>query len=259
VYPGRNSGNAAAILCSLLSLQGCLSDAETASASGSAGNNSVAGLDIGVSGSYGISAKTDSTTLARKTTISRGKRPRQLLTNSAPTISGTPASSVVQDGSYRFVPTASDANGDLLTFRIANRPAWASFDGATGALTGRPGGADVATYSNIVISVSDGQASAQLPAFSIVVEAYSLGSATLSWLPPIENVDGSPLLDLAGYRIYWGQQSRSYANSIRITNPGITTYVIENLSSGTHYFAAVAVNESGVESALSEEAYKLIP
>ena len=114
-------------------------------------------------------------------------------------------------------------------------------------------------HSNIVISVSDGRATAQLSAFSITVQAYSFGSATLSWLPPTENVDGSPLLDLAGYRLYWGQQSGNYTNSIQIANPGITTYVVENLTSGTHYFAATAVSQSGVESARSGELLKTIP
>jgi hypothetical protein len=188
----------------------------------------------------------------------RGKRLGQT-TNSAPTISGTPLTSVQQDTSYRFVPSASDANGDPLTFSIANRPHWASFDGATGALSGRPSAADVATYTNIVISVSDGRATAQLPAFSIAVQAYSFGSATLSWLPPTENADGSPLLDLAGYRVYWGQQSGNYTKSISITNPGITTYVVENLASGTHYFATTAVNASGVESTYSGELLTTIP
>jgi large repetitive protein len=30
--------------------------------------------------------------------------------------------------SYNFVPTAQDSDGDQLTFKITNKPAWASFD-----------------------------------------------------------------------------------------------------------------------------------
>ncbi len=194
----------------------------------------------------------------RGTTNYGGKQTRQT-TNVAPTISGTPRTSVLQDTSYLFVPSTNDPDGDPLTYSIANRPSWATFDGATGALSGRPGAADVATYANIVISVSDGRATKQLPAFSIAVQAYSLGSTTLSWLPPTQNVDGSPLLNLAGYRLYWGQQSGNYTNSIRITNPGITTYVVENLTSGTHYFVATAVSGSGVESVRSGELLATIP
>ena len=87
--------------------------------------------------------------------------------NVAPTISGTPPSSVVVGFRYRFVPAARDANGDRLRFAIANKPAWASFDSATGRLTGAP--AATGWYSNIVIKVSDGRISRSLPAFSIQV------------------------------------------------------------------------------------------
>jgi hypothetical protein len=91
-------------------------------------------------------------------------------TNDAPTINGTPATSVDQDAAYSFTPTASDVDvGTTLTYSITNRPAWASFNAATGTLTGTPVYADSGVYSGIVISVSDGQLSAALPAFSVRV------------------------------------------------------------------------------------------
>ncbi len=90
--------------------------------------------------------------------------------NDAPTITGTPATSVDQDVAYSFTPTASDVDlGATLTYSITNKPAWASFNTATGALTGTPVYADSGVYSGIVISVSDGELSAALPAFSITV------------------------------------------------------------------------------------------
>ena len=54
--------------------------------------------------------------------------------NVAPTISGTPPSSVFVGFRYRFVPAARDSDGDRLRFSIANKPAWAGFDSATGRL-----------------------------------------------------------------------------------------------------------------------------
>lgn len=90
--------------------------------------------------------------------------------NDAPTITGSPASSVDQAVAYSFTPTAADVDtSDVLTFSIANQPDWASFDTSTGALTGTPQGADVGTYSGIVISVSDGTVSTALSAFAIEV------------------------------------------------------------------------------------------
>jgi hypothetical protein len=81
----------------------------------------------------------------------------------------------------------------------------------------------------------------------------ALGMVTLSWQPPTENADGTPLLDLAGYTIYFGTMSQSYDNEIQLDNPGLTTYVVENLVPDTYYFAATAVNSSGIESTFSGE------
>ena len=179
--------------------------------------------------------------------------------NSPPQISGTPAASVNEGQAYSFTPSASDADGDTLTFSISGQPSWASFDPLTGGLSGTPGAADVGVYSNIVISVSDGQASDSLPAFSISVEAISLGSATLSWTAPTQNEDGSQLVDLAGYKLYWGTTSGSYPNSVTINNATVTTYLVENLAPGTYEFVATSFNTSGVESRFSGTATKVVP
>lgn len=90
--------------------------------------------------------------------------------NNAPTIVGTPATSVNQNTAYSFTPTGNDVDaGTTLNYSITNKPAWANFDAATGALTGIPTSADVGTTSGIVISVSDGAASVSLPAFNLTV------------------------------------------------------------------------------------------
>ncbi|HEX9878392.1 MAG TPA: putative Ig domain-containing protein [Gammaproteobacteria bacterium] len=178
--------------------------------------------------------------------------------NTPPQISGTPASQVMQGTAYQFQPSASDADGDLLLYTIVNRPSWATFNIVTGVLSGMPTAADVGTYSNIRISVSDGRDSTQLQAFSVTVQAVALGTATLSWAAPTENTDGGPLLDLAGYRIHWGQSSGNYSQTVDVMNPGITTYVVDNLTGGTYYFVATAIRAGGLESAFSNEASKTI-
>lgn len=88
----------------------------------------------------------------------------------------------------------------------------------------------------------------------IVRTGFGSGSVTLNWQPPTQNADGSPLLDLAGYNIYVGTDSNNYDyREIRLDNPGLTAYVVDNLQPGTYFFAATAFNSSGVESALSGE------
>jgi hypothetical protein len=180
--------------------------------------------------------------------------------NAAPSISGTPSPTVEEDSSYEFTPTASDPDGDPLTFSISGRPAWATFDSLTGELSGTPGAGDVGLYPGIEITVSDGKESATLPAFSIEVVAASsaTGAVTLSWTPPSQNEDGSQLTDLAAYRILWSRDGGGFNNSVRIDNPGITGYVVENLAPGTYEFVATAINSSGVESSFSNGVTRVV-
>jgi hypothetical protein len=179
-------------------------------------------------------------------------------TNSAPTITGTPSLSGKVGTAYNFTPTAKDANGDKLTFSIANKPSWASFSTSTGALTGTPSA--TGTSSGITIKVTDGKASASLAPFAIAVTSgsTSTGSATLSWTPPTRNTNGTTLTNLAGYKILYGTSSSSLSKTITVSNPGLTSYVVDNLSSGTWYFAIKAYTSSGTESAASNVGSKTI-
>ena len=179
--------------------------------------------------------------------------------NPPPTISGTPATSANAGTAYSFTPTASDPNGNALTFSIQNPPSWASFNTQSGNLSGTPTSGDAGTYSNIIISVSDGTSSASLPAFSIIVTQVANGSATVSWSAPTQNTDGSALTNLAGFNIYYGTSATNLSQSVQIANPGLTTYALGNLAPATWYFAVNAYSAAGTESALSSIASKTIP
>jgi hypothetical protein len=74
------------------------------------------------------------------------------------------------------------------------------------------------------------------------------GVATLDWLPPTENSDGSALTNLAGYTVYYGTSPDNLAQSVKVSNPGLTAYAVTGLSSGTWYFAVTAYSADGVES-----------
>jgi hypothetical protein len=168
--------------------------------------------------------------------------------NRAPRISGSPAASVLAGEAYSFKPNASDPDNNPLTYSISNKPDWASFSGSTGKLSGTPRDADVGTYPNIRISVSDRRTTTSLAAFRITVNQSADGSVTLSWNPPTTNEDGSQLRDLAGYRIYIGRNSNDFSRVIVLNNPGVTSYVVESLSPATWHFAMTSVNEEGRES-----------
>jgi hypothetical protein len=178
--------------------------------------------------------------------------------NRAPTISGTPATSVNAGSAYTFQPSGADADGDTLTYNIQNLPSWATFNSSTGRLSGTPQAAAAGVYSGIVISVTDTKDTVSLPAFAITVNAPSNGSATLSWTPPSENTDGSTLSNLAGFRIQYGTSAAALTQTVQISNPGVVTYVVTGLNAGNWYFSIRAYNSSGAESANSNVVSKTI-
>jgi hypothetical protein len=180
--------------------------------------------------------------------------------NVAPTISGSPPTSVTAGSSYSFTPSASDVNNDTLTFSIQNKPSWATFSTTTGALTGTPGSANVGTFSNIVISVSDGHTSTPLAAFSIVVNAAQpTGTAALTWTSPTMNADGTALTSLAGFKVYYGISSTNLTQSVQVPGSGATGTTVTALASGTWYFAVSSYTTDGSEGAQSSPVSKVVP
>ena len=84
-----------------------------------------------------------------------------------------------------------------------------------------------------------------------------LHSVALNWQAPTTNTDGSPAVDLSGYKIYYGTSAGSYPNSVDAGS--VTTYTFNNLSAGTtYYFVITAYDSSGVESDPSVEVSKAI-
>lgn len=74
---------------------------------------------------------------------------------------------------------------------------------------------------------------------------------TLNWEMPTLNTDGTPLVDLKGFQVYYGNESGFYNNMVEVgvnTNP--TLY---NLPSGRWYFAVKSFNQRGMFSEFSNE------
>ena len=70
-------------------------------------------------------------------------------------------------------------------------------------------------------------------------------SVTLAWDPNSEP-------DLAGYKFYYGGQTRSYTNVVDVSK--VTTNTVTGLAQGeTYFFAVTAYNTSGLESDVSKE------
>ncbi|HEX4674258.1 MAG TPA: fibronectin type III domain-containing protein [Steroidobacteraceae bacterium] len=178
-------------------------------------------------------------------------------------ISGTPTTTTVADRTYTFEAAATDTDNRSITYSIKNKPSWATLNAQTGALTGYPYASNVGTFAGIVITASDGVSSASLPAFSITVEkpgssGTTNGTATVNWQPPTQNTNGTVITNLAGYTIEYGTNKSNLTSSVKVANPGLTSYVIENLAAGTYYFGVTAYNSAGQTSSLSGVVSKTI-
>ena len=205
------------------------------------------------------------------------------ITHAATSIFGTPTTTATAQRWWAFQPWATDTDGRRVTYSIKNKPYWASFDSRYGHLYGVPANANVGTYSNIVITASDGVSSAVLPPFSLTVHPLSsssgtgsggtggtggggsggtttptTGSATVNWVPPTRNTNGSTLTNLSGYTISYGTSASQLTSTVKVTNAGLTSYMIENLPAGTYYFGVEAYNSAGQTSAASNVVSKTI-
>lgn len=95
------------------------------------------------------------------------------------------------------------------------------------------------------------------------------GAAFLTWDSPTTNADGTPLTDLARYRLYWGTVSGTYTNSFDVptcvacpapTNPINEVFCLGSFPRGqTLYLAVTAIDTSNNESAYSNEVFKTMP
>jgi hypothetical protein len=172
-------------------------------------------------------------------------------------LSGTPASTATVGQAYSFRPRVLNIRkGAPTKFSIVNKPSWAGFNTNNGQLSGTP--TTTGVFKSIQISLESGTAQASLPDFSITVtdpQAPTLGAntVTISWQAPSDNTDGSTLTNLSGYKIYYGGSSGEYSSSIDVPNPGLTSYLVQNLPAGQYYFTVTSYTSAGVESGFSPE------
>jgi len=160
------------------------------------------------------------------------------------------------DSAVSLAGTASAAMG------IA-RVSWLNDRGGEGTANGtkvwRTGDIALELGDNAVTVTAEDSSGATTSRHIVIKrESGQKGSATLSWTAPTTRVDGSPLTNLAGYKIFYGRMTGLYDYEIAIDNPGVVTYVVEDLVSGDWYFTVDAFDADGLESDRSNEVLRNI-
>ena len=116
-------------------------------------------------------------------------------------------------------------------------------DGSESAL------ATVASNTAASTPVSTGSGASVATGTKVTTPIKTLnGVATLDWTPPTENSDGTILTNLAGYTVYYGTSPNDLSQSVKVSNPGLASYTVTDLASGTWYFAVTSYSADGVES-----------
>jgi hypothetical protein len=114
-----------------------------------------------------------------------------------------------------------------------------------------------ATKYTLACSGAGGTAS-QSVTVSVSAPAPTDGSATLSWIAPKTNTNGTPVTPLTGYTIYYGTSESALTQSVVISGASTKTYEITGLTSGTWYFAIAADASDGTQSPMSNIGSKTI-
>ncbi len=171
----------------------------------------------------------------------------------------SPSSASTMDTSDAAVSLAGNAGSDMGIFKVS----WANDRGGEGVANGTDSWQTASIALELGenrITVTAENTAGATASRSIVVnrESGQTGSAALSWTAPTARTDGSPLTNLAGYKLFYGRMSGIYDFQIDISNPGILTYVVENLVSGDWYFALAAYDSQGLQSDRSNEVLRKI-
>lgn len=124
--------------------------------------------------------------------------------NSPPDVTSTPPTSATVGSLYRYAVTASDPDGDALSFSLDAAPAGMTIDAITGLIEWTPGSTQVGTHA-ITLRVTDARDQFATQSFSATVatpnqapaasnDAYSMSSGTTLGVavPGVLGNDGDP-------------------------------------------------------------------
>lgn len=169
------------------------------------------------------------------------------VTTPAPAVSFSASPSTVAKGAISTLTWSSTHATSCTASGGWSGPEATSGSQATGA---------IAVTTTYTLSCSGPGGSATQSA--TVTTAGGTGTATLSWVAPTTNTNGTPVTPLSGYHIYYGTSASALTQSVEISGTATASYEITGLTSGTWYFAVAADASDGTESALSDLGSKTI-
>ena len=164
------------------------------------------------------------------------------LSNTAPILDPINNKMVNEGELLQFTVTASDPDGDDLTYSAINLPLGATFDPETQVFRWTPYWESSGEYKNIVFRVSDGEDYDEEIIIIGVIDkcpletptglvAFNSGNyITLTWDPVSQSET------LAGYNIYRSTEGTGNYEKVNVFSVTDTHYIDNNVESGTTYY-----------------------
>jgi len=150
-------------------------------------------------------------------------------------------------GTINFTANQTTATGSLTPVLTWSTSPVASSCTASGAWSGTKFASGSETLPTITASKS----------YTLTC-SWGGGSATVNWTAPTTNTNGTPLTDLAGFKVLFGTSASALNQSQMVNDPRATSKTLSSLGAGTWYFAVTAYTSDGVESDLSNLGSKTI-
>lgn len=106
----------------------------------------------------------------------------------------------------------------------------------------------------------------QLPAitmsgtYALTLTCQSAGDmrATVRWVNPTTNTDGTAYTNPAGTRIHYGRSADELTQTVQVDDSQATSHVFDALDAGEWFFAARSINANGATSTISNVASKTL-
>ena len=108
--------------------------------------------------------------------------------NHAPVITSSPITSITEGKDYDYDVSATDSDGDTLTYSLTQKPNWLSINSNTGLITGTAPLVNSSTNYNIIVKVSDGNGGIDTQSYIVKVKNHVSGGSGGNSLSPIEDI-----------------------------------------------------------------------
>jgi hypothetical protein len=166
-----------------------------------------------------------------------------------------PAPSVTLSASPQ---TVASGGKTVLTWTSTNTTSCAANWTTSDATAGQQTTAALSATTIFSITCSNGAGSTAQGSVTVTVTPVTTGTATLSWVAPTKNTNGTPVTTLTGYVISYGNSASDLTHSVSVGGGSTTTYEVTGLTTGTWYFAVAAVAADGTTSTPSAVGSKTI-